>query len=455
MSQPHPQPSFLTVFLAVMVPMFLAGLDQGILTAALPRITGELGALHDAVWISVAYLISAVIAAPVAGRLGDRYGHRQTLVGSLTLFSLGAMACAVAPSMPVLIASRIVQGLGAGGLMVLSQALIGLVVAPAERPKYQGWFTLLMTASNLAGPILGGLLAGYVGWRWIFVLYLPMCAFAAWRVLSLPVQPAPGRPQAIDWTGLVLFAATAILAMTWLNSVGRRLEEPPVNLWVLAGVALALGGLLAWHQRRTAAPFVPVEVLGTDVGLRICHMVAAYGAAVMALMFLLPIQWQAVRGLHPLEAGIYIVPLNMGVMTGSLVSTWHARRTRRLMGLTFAGMVWGGLMIALMALADPPPAAAAAMLALAGLGLGTLMAAAQIALQLRMGPRRLGAAASAISLSRSIGGSVATAALGSLAFAWLPSSGGFRWALGGLALIVLSGAWSAWRLPRIGLEARP
>ena len=148
---------FLTLFTAVMLPMFLAAVDQTLLATATPRIAAELGGLADTAWIAVGDLLAVTVMAPVYGRLGDRHGRRRVLLSALAVFALGSLACALAPGLTWLILGRALQGLGGGGLMVLSQALIGEVVAPRHRPRFQGYFAVVFTVSSVGGPVLGGL----------------------------------------------------------------------------------------------------------------------------------------------------------------------------------------------------------------------------------------------------------------------------------------------------------
>jgi MFS family permease len=157
-----------------MLPMFLAAVDQTLLATATPRIAAELGGLDDSAWIAVGYLLAATVMAPVYGRLGDRFGRRPALLAALGVFVAGSLACALAPGMATLIAARLLQGLGGGGLMVLSQALIGELVPPRERARYQGWFAIVFTASSVGGPVLGGFVVHHGDWRWLFWANLPL-----------------------------------------------------------------------------------------------------------------------------------------------------------------------------------------------------------------------------------------------------------------------------------------
>jgi MFS family permease len=173
-----------------MLPMFMAAVDQTLLAAATPRIARDLGGLSDTSWIAVGYLLAATIAAPLYGRMGDRYGRRNVLLAALAVFCAGSLACGLAPTMYGLIASRVLQGLGGGGLMVLSQSLIGELVPAAERPRYQGYFAAVFTVSSVGGPVIGGFVVNHGDWRWLFLVNLPLGLLAAWRV---PRCRAPNR----------------------------------------------------------------------------------------------------------------------------------------------------------------------------------------------------------------------------------------------------------------------
>src|SRR5688500_15363274 len=177
---------FLKLFVAVFLPMFMAAADQTLLATATPAIAGSLGGLRDSSWIAVAYLLSAAVIVPVYGKLGDVRGKRNMLMVALATFTLGSLACAAAQSMPQLVAARVLQGLGGGGLMMLSHALIGELVPPVERVRFQGYFAVMFALASIAGPVIGGFVVTYVSWRWLFIANVPFAAFAAWRLYGLP-----------------------------------------------------------------------------------------------------------------------------------------------------------------------------------------------------------------------------------------------------------------------------
>ena len=188
--------------------MFVAAIDQTLLATATPAIAKEFGELRDTTWIALGYLIAGTITIPLYGRLGDRIGRKRVLLAAISLFAMGSVACGLADSMLLLSVSRVLQGLGGGGLMVTSQALIGELVPPRERPRFQGYFAANFTLASLAGPIVGGYVVAHASWRWLFLVNIPLMALALWRVGRLPSHrarcgsgAADGRPRRPDLCG--------------------------------------------------------------------------------------------------------------------------------------------------------------------------------------------------------------------------------------------------------------
>src|SRR5574342_138465 len=209
---------FLNLFLAVFLPMFMAAVDQTLLATATPAIAATLGGLRDTSWIAVGYLLATATIVPVYGRLGDLRGRRDMLLAALAVFALGSLACGLAQTMPQLLAARILQGLGGGGLMTLSQALIGELVPPRERARFQGYFATVFTAASIGGPVLGGIVVSHVSWRWLFFANLPLAAFAAWRLLQLPRgRGHRAHGTRTDIPGHILFAIGAVSALFWFT----------------------------------------------------------------------------------------------------------------------------------------------------------------------------------------------------------------------------------------------
>ncbi|RYY71509.1 MAG: MFS transporter, partial [Comamonadaceae bacterium] len=396
-----------------------------LLAAATPRIARDLGGLSDTSWIAVGYLLAATIAAPLYGRMGDRYGRRNVLLVALAVFCLGSLACGLARSMYGLIGARVLQGLGGGGLMVLSQALIGELVTPAERPRYQGYFAAVFTFSSVGGPVIGGFVVNHGDWRWLFLVNLPLGLLAAWRVSTLP-RPArsAARDAPYDPAGVVLFAACAASALLWLSLVGHRFPLVSTASGGLLATAVVTGLVLYRQQRRHPHPFLPLEILRVPGVTWVCLSVIGFAGTMFALVFLLPIYLQVGQQASATGAGLQLLPLTIGMVAGSTLNARYSSRTRRSGVLPPYGL--GAAAVALAGLALLPPSHLGITLAAAvcGMGFGTVMPSSQIAVQMLAGRERLGASAALLSIVRSTGAALGTAAFGGLAFALLKVKSG-------------------------------
>ncbi len=461
---------FVRLFTAVMLPIFLAAIDQTLLATATPAIARELGDLRDSAWIAVGYLLASTIMAPLYGRLGDRYGRRDALLAALALFALGSLACCAAGGMWWLIAARVLQGLGGGGLMVMSQALIGEIVPPRQRPRFQAWFGMVFVLASVAGPVLGGLVVSRWSWRWLFVANLPLAVLAAWRVRSLPRgDAAPAVAHGHDALGVLLFALTAGLSLLWLTLAGQRFAWASPTSLAMVAAACVLGAALLRRERALQHPFLPLELLRMRPIAWCGASVVLFAAALFALVFFLPVYLQLGRHGSAAHAGLLLLPLTIGLVLGSNVTGRLVARSGRpdrppRYGLSVAAA-------ALLALGVLPASGAlvAALGLLAGLGFGTVMPTSQLLMQTVAGRNRLGAAAATVSLARSTGASLGTAVFGALVFGLVSSAdlqaalhGGdatavgrvthaFHLAFAAAAALTLVAAWASTRVPRVDL----
>jgi EmrB/QacA subfamily drug resistance transporter len=421
---PRPEPvrlaDFLQLFSAVMLPMFMAAVDQTLLATALPTIAHELGGWRDASWIAVGYLLAATIMVPFYGRLGDRIGRRRVLLGALLIFTAGSLAGGFAGTMTGLIAARFVQGLGGGGLMVTAQALIGELVPPRERAKFQGWFAALFSTASVGGPLLGSYVTEWAGWRWLFWANLPLAVLAAWRIGRLPdlrsAAPEPAR-EPPDVLGMLLFAAASTAALVWVGFVGDRFDWlSPMSLALIAGSLIGLVALVLVERRR-AEPFLPIEMLRKPGVPWLTATVVCFASCLFAMVFYLPVYLQLGLGSSVTHSGMMILPLTIGMVTGSTLTGRIVAATGRPQPLPIAGLCLSSLALGLLALL-PPDASWIVPLGLAcGMGFGTVMPTTQVTLQEMAGRQRLGAATATASLSRSIGSVTGTAVFGALLFA--------------------------------------
>ena len=312
-----------------MLPMFLAVADQTIVATALPAMASDLGDVERVSWVVVSYLIANTIAAPVYGRLGDSYGRRRMILTALAIFIIGSLLCALAPNIEILTATRVLQGFGGGGLMTLSQALVGEIVPPRERGRYQGYLAGVSVASSTFGPVAGGYLTQAFGWRSIFLVNLPLGLIAVALVLRLKTQPTDRRRTTFDAPGLVLFTmfvSPLILALEQVQRMDARTLPLVFGLLLLGGLALLA---LIWQERHSSSPLIPPALFREPSVWRSDGLAACHGAALVSLITFLPIYLRAVRGASPAETGLLLLPLMFGIGIGSLVTGQLVTRTGR------------------------------------------------------------------------------------------------------------------------------
>ena len=287
-----------------MLPMFLAVADQTIVATALPAITADLGGVERISWVVVSYLIANTIAAPVYGRLGDSFGRRPMIFTALALFMAGSVLCALSPSIGFLTAARVLQGLGGGGLMTLSQALVGETIPPRERGRYQGYLAGVSVASSTFGPVAGGYLTQAFGWRSIFLVNVPLGLAAVVLVLRLKTKPGDWRRTSFDAPGLVLFTLFVSPVILALEQVQRMdAGTLPLIAGLLAFGALALLALI-WQEKHSTSPLIPPALFREPSVWRADAMTACHGAALVSSITFLPIYLRAVRGAAPARDGL-------------------------------------------------------------------------------------------------------------------------------------------------------
>ncbi len=413
---------FLQLFSAIMVPMFLAVADQTLLATATPRIAHDLGGLRDTTWIALGYMIAMTVTAPLYGRLGDRYGRRDMLLLAMALFAAGSLCCGIAQNMIELVGSRVLQGLGGGGLIVLSQAMVGELVPPRQRARFQGYFATNYSLGSIGGPIIGGLVVHHGSWRWLFLANLPLCLLAAWRVRKLPqMHNLDARPMT-DAAGAALFALAATATLLWVSFAGHRFAWLSPGSALLLVAAAAFWALLVRRERRHIDPFLPVELLRDPSILRMTLTVVCFGACMFSLVFFLPIFLQLARGQDARESGLLLLPVTIGIVFGATLTGRLIARFGRPTVLPVAGMSLASAALLLLALLPLEHTLLTALGFLCGTGLGSVMPTAQIVVQWLAGRERLGAATAIVTLSRATGAALGTASFGAVVFALLPGT---------------------------------
>ncbi|MCA8288192.1 MDR family MFS transporter [Burkholderia vietnamiensis] len=401
---------------ALLLVMLLSALDQTIVSTALPTIVGELGGLDRLSWVVTAYLLSSTVVLPLYGKLGDLYGRKVVLQAAIALFLAGSALCGIAQDMPQLIVLRALQGLGGGGLMVVTMAAIGDLAPPDRRARYQGMFGGVYGLATIVGPLLGGFLVEHLSWRWIFTINLPLGA------LALAVIGVAFRPQAapvkhrIDYMGAA-FLATALTCVILFTSEGGSLlpwSSPQLWLTLVLG-AVAIGGFV-YEERLAAEPIMPLELFRQRTFVLMSLIGFVVGIALFGSVTFIPLYLQVVKGSTPSQAGLQLLPMMGGMLTMSVASGRLIARLGTYRPFPIAGTLLGGVAMALLSTLslDTSLHTIYAYMALLGIGLGMVMPVLTLAVQNAVEFRHMGVATSGATLFRSIGGSLGVAAFGAL-----------------------------------------
>lgn len=405
------------VVTGAMFALFLAALEQTIVSTALPAIMADLGRVELGSWVITAYLVSVVCATPALGKLSDLYGRAVVLRTCIALFVAGSMACAAAPSMPMLIAGRAVQGVGGGGLLVMAQTIVGDAVPPRERGRFAAWFSIVWTTASLLGPLLGGLLAEHTGWRWIFWINLPLGALATVLAERGLRELAPTRrPAHVDVMGSVLLSIASV-GVLMLASRSRILSWDGAAAIVAVASAASLL-LFVRRQRRVPEPIVPADFLRDPVIAPVLVSTFLVYGSYLSLSVMLPLYFQLGLGRSSAESGSLLVPMMVMSSVTAFLAGRYTRTHGRYRPPPLATLPVAIVACVLLAIAAPHGSAwtMSALGALFALGIGAIFPCTIVAAQAAAGRRHLGAISGAITLVRALGASVATGLLMAVLF---------------------------------------
>lgn len=421
-SQPSPRQLFFTVFPSIMLPMFMGMSDQTIVASALPAIAGALGDVERVSWAVVGYLVAVTIAAPVYGYLGDMFGRRRFMFVALGLYISASIASAFAPSVPALACTRFVQGLGGGGLMALSQALIGEAVPPRQRGQFQGYLAGIAVTASAFGPVAGAFMTDHFGWRSVFLMNVPAGVLAI--LLTLRLRARPGNRQAgwhFDFPGLIYFVGVVVPLLLALDQIRAfDASRRPLILAMLAFAAVSFV-LLMRREARTDSPLLPIKLLRQSAIWRADLMAVCHGATLVSLVAFMPIYLRAVRHATAGEISYILLSITAGIGIGSVITGRIVTRTGRTMIFPSIGLMITTCTLIVFAFFSRELGLhqLAALLVVNSLTMGSVMGVAQVTVQTAAGPRVLGQAASSVQLSRSVGASLGTATIGTVLFATL------------------------------------
>ncbi|MGA3183284.1 MAG: MDR family MFS transporter [Candidatus Dormibacteria bacterium] len=406
----------MVVFGALMLAMLIAALDQTIVSTALPTIVGDLGGLTQLSWVVTAYILTSTISTPLYGKIGDLYGRKRIFQGAIVIFLVGSMLCGLSQNMAELIGFRALQGIGAGGLFVGSQAIIGDIVSPRERGRYMGYFGAVFGLATVAGPLLGGFLVDHATWRWVFYINVPIgiaALIATGLVLHLPRQR---REHRIDYLGASLLGAGVtciVLLTTW---GGNEYPWASAQTLGLALAALVLLGAFLQVERRAVEPILPLKLFRNSVFAITNAAGFIIGLALFGSIVFLPQYLQIVKGEGATNSGLLLVPMMVGLLITSIVSGQLISRTGRYKVWPILGTgvtVIGLLLLSTMTAATPQVVTAAYMVVL-GLGLGGVMQVLVVVVQNSVTQKDIGVATSTATFFRSMGGSIGVPIFGAI-----------------------------------------
>ncbi len=406
----------LVVFGGLLLVMLLAALDSTIVATALPTIVGELGGLEHLSWVVTAYLLAQTIVTPIYGKLGDLYGRKRILQFAIIIFLIGSALCGLSRSMTHLIMFRAIQGLGGGGLMVTTQAVVGDIIPPRDRGRYQGIFGAAFGVASVAGPLLGGYFTTNLTWRWIFYINLPLGILALLVLAAtLPAQSSYLR-HTVDYMGAALLAVSlaGVVLVTDLGGI----EFPWSSPFMIGLIVCAIGGLIAFIlvERRAAEPVLPLHLFRVKDVWVTSIIGLIIGFALLGSVTYLPLFLQIVKGLSPTASGLRMIPLMGGTLATSILAGQIVSRTGRykIFPIVGTGMVTLSLFLISRMTTETSVFTASLYMLLLGLGLGFVMQVLIIAVQNAVDYHDLGVATSNAILFRFIGGSLGTALLGAV-----------------------------------------
>lgn len=404
------------VFVGLMLGMFVASLSQTIVGPAMPRIVAELGGVEHYSWIATAAMLVSAVAVPIVGKLSDLYGRRWFYLGGLAVFMIGSILAGLSQGFWFLVFARAVQGLGMGTLMPLSQTIIGDIIPPRQRGKYQGIMGAVFGVTSVVGPLIGGTVTDNFGWRWLFYLTLPIGVVAFGFILRFLHLPVSGQHGKVDYLGILTLTpglVIALLATTWGGNTYDWGSATIIGMYAVAAVFLAAFVII---ETRVSEPLLPMHLLGRpivalSVGASFAIAVAMFGAIIY-----IPVYAQGVMGVSATNSGAILIPLSVAMIVTSIVVGLLITRTGRYKPFLILGglvLVGGYLLLANLQYGDSQWHLTLAMIVI-GLGLGLCMQVYTLVVQNAVAQRELGIATAAIQFFRNIGSTIGTAVLGTV-----------------------------------------
>jgi len=401
---------------ALLLGMLLAALDQTIVSTALPTIVSDLGGLEHLSWVVTAYLLASTAATPLWGKLGDQYGRKRLFQTAIVIFLIGSALCGMAQNMPQLIAFRALQGLGGGGLMVLSMAIVGDLVPPRERGRYQGLFGAVFGATSVLGPLLGGVFTEHLSWRWVFYVNLPVGVVALAVIAAVLRIPRKATHHVIDYLGTFLIASVATCLVLVASLGGTTWGWGSPQIIGLAVVGVVLGVAFVAVERRAVEPVLPLKLFRIRTFALSAVISFVVGFAMFGAMTYLPTFLQVVQGVSPTMSGVHMLPMVFGLLLSSTASGQIVSRTGRWKVFPIAGTAVTTIGLLLLHRLDEGSSTwvMSSYFFVFGLGLGLVMQVLVLIVQNAVSYEDLGVATSGATFFRSIGASFGVAIFGTV-----------------------------------------
>ena len=412
----------LAIYSGLMVALLLAALDQTIVATALPRVVSDLGGLSQYSWVFTAYMLASTVTVPLYGKLGDVYGRKPLFLFAIVVFLVGSALCGLAQNMTELVLFRGVQGLGAGGLFPLALAVVGSIVPPRDRGRYQGLIGAVFASASIIGPALGGFIVDNTTWRWIFYVNLPVGGLAL-LVISLTMpRRAPHTEHSIDWLGAVLLALSSTALLLGLVWGGRQYAWSSAQvLGSLVAAAVLFIGFLR-YERRVPETILPFDLMRNPTVAASLLCMALVGAAMFGTISFVPLFVQGVIGTSATSSGVVLTPLMLGAVTASFISGQWVSRSGRVRPNAIAGpiVLTAGMFLLWRMNVHTSSGEAARDMVIAGVGLGLMMQVFVLSVQNAVPRARIGSATAVTQFSRSIGATLGVTLMGVIVNQGLP-----------------------------------
>lgn len=405
----------LLILSGLAVGLLLGSLDQTIVSTALTTISVQFHRVDLYSWVVTAYLLTSTASTPLYGKISDQFGRKRIFQGSIVLFLIGSALCGLSQSMYELIAFRALQGIGAGGLMTLAFAIIGDVIAPRERGRYQGYFGAIFAVSSVIGPLIGGFLVDQASWRWVFYVNLPIGLVGLVLINRVLKLDHNARRSKVDVAGSILIVGGVSLLLVGVQVAGAAARLTPVAwAYLVPGVVLLVG--FAWWETRAAEPIIPLHLFRNRV-FAVANTIGFVAGTVMfgALLFM-PLYMQHVRGISPTYSGLRMLPMLAGVLITSISSGRAVSRYGRYKGFVIVGsaILTGGVALMSTLSISTGGWALSGMLFVIGVGIGMFMQILTISVQNSVPRQYMGVGTAAVTFFRTLGGAIGAAVLGAV-----------------------------------------